>query len=264
MHPIERLRAVARASGAPADRVAREAAGSLAGFSDDPVALVTACRRLVERHPTNATVWWLCARTLVSAQPADEPWRCLDRLASDPTLRELAHALPEGATIAVVGWPERLERAFTPRGDIEVSVIDVLGDGPGFVRELERSGVTAHDRPVTALAAAVAEADLLVLDMEALGPDWAIAGPGSWAAAAVAATSAVPVWGVAGLGRVLAARLWTALEGRVDAAADKAWSTEHDRMPLALVDRLATDRGLESVANGSARTDAPDAPELAR
>lgn len=264
MHPIERLRAVARAAGAPADRVAREAAGSLAGFADDPAALVTACRRLVDRHPANATIWWLCARTLVSAQPADEPWRCLDELAADPTVGEMAHALPEGARVAVIGWPERLEAAFTPRGDVEVSVVDVRGDGPGFVRELERSGVAATDVPFTALAPTVASSDLLVVDLDAVGAGGSLAEPGSWAAAAVAASASVPVWGVAGAGRVLPARLWAGALSRLAAAAERPWAVERDPLPLALLDRVATPAGLGTVADALARTDAPDAPELVR
>lgn len=264
MHPIERLRAVARASGAPADRVAHEAAASLAGFADDPASLVTACRRLVERHPANGPIWWLCARTLVAAEPANEPWRCLDLLVADRTERELAHLLPEGATVAVVGWPERLESTLGPRGDVEVEVIDVEGDGPGFVRELERSGVVARDVGVAGLAATVAAADLLLVDLRAAGAARAFVAPGSWAAAAVARAAGVAVWGVAGVGRVLPARLWSAVERRVDEAEGRAWSPDLEAMPTALLDRVATERGLEPVAEALARSDAPDAPELAR
>ena len=93
MHPIERLRFVARATGAPPDDVVREAAASLAGFAGDPASLVTACRRLIDRHAANGPIWWLCARTLVAADPADEAWRCLDAYVADPTVTELAHAL---------------------------------------------------------------------------------------------------------------------------------------------------------------------------
>ena len=47
MHPIERLRYVARAAGEGPGLLAGEAAGALAAFADDPQGLVTACRRLV-------------------------------------------------------------------------------------------------------------------------------------------------------------------------------------------------------------------------
>ena len=53
MHPIERLRMVARAAGEGPALVAQEAAGALVAFGDDPAGLVTACRRLVDRQPTS-------------------------------------------------------------------------------------------------------------------------------------------------------------------------------------------------------------------
>ncbi|MBA3655450.1 MAG: hypothetical protein H0W70_14800, partial [Actinobacteria bacterium] len=106
MHPIERLRYVARARGAGPTALGREAAGALAGFADDPPALVTACRRLVDRHPTDGPVWWLAARVLAAADPGSEAWRAAEELADDPTPGELAAGLPGDATVLLVGWPE--------------------------------------------------------------------------------------------------------------------------------------------------------------
>ena len=53
VHPIERLRYVARARGADAESLVRETAGALRGLGLDPSGLVVACRRIVERHPTS-------------------------------------------------------------------------------------------------------------------------------------------------------------------------------------------------------------------
>ena len=83
MHPIERLRYVARASGAEPHALTQEVAGSLARFAGDPAALVTACRRMVDRHPAIGPIWWLCARVLTAGDPADEAWRALDDLHAD-------------------------------------------------------------------------------------------------------------------------------------------------------------------------------------
>jgi hypothetical protein len=170
VHPIERLRYVARATGAPPDEVVREAAASLANFADDPVSLVTACRRLIDRHPANGPIWWLCARTLLAADPADEVWRCHSDFCADPTIDELSHLLPANGRVAVVGWPDRLGAALSRRGDIEVRVLDVDGDGPGFVRMLERLDVEAVDIPVSGLAPGVASADLVELAGRGGGP----------------------------------------------------------------------------------------------
>jgi hypothetical protein len=264
VHPIERLRFVARATGAPADEVVKEAAASIATFSDDPASLVTACRRLIDRHAANASIWWLCARTLLAADPGDEAWRCLDDFTVDPTIGELAHALPDGARVAVVGWPDRLAEALAPRGDVHVLVIDVDGDGPGFVRCLERLDVDATDVGVNGLAGAVAAADLLVLEPSAIGPEVALAAPGSWPAAAVAHAAGVPVWAVAGAGRLVPAGLWPSLEARLGGAATPPWEGDHDRVPLALVDRLAGPVGPEPVDQGLRRLDTPDVAELRR
>lgn len=264
MHPIERLRFVARATGAPPDDVVQEAAASLATFADDPVSLVTACRRLIDRHPANGPIWWLCARTLLAADPGDEAWRCHSDFHADPTVEELAHALPVDATVVVVGWPERLAAAFARRGDVEVRVIDVDGDGPGFVRALERLDVGAVDVAVSGLAPAAAAGDLVVLDASAIGPRDALVAPGSWAAAAVARTSEVPVWLVGGRGRSLPAALWPALQARLGGAARAPWERGIDPLPLELVDQVAGPSGLVTVAEALATVDTPDAAELRR
>lgn len=264
MHPIERLRYVARATGAPPDDVFREACAALAGFSREPESLVTACRRLIDRHAANGPIWWLCARTLVAADPGDEAWRCLDDVVADPTLAELAHALPEDGRLTVLGWPERLAAPLARRGDLQVRVVDVEGDGPGFVRLLERSDVGAVDVAVTGLAAAAATADLVLIETFAVGPEVALTAPGSWAAAAVARAAGVPVWAVAGAGRLVPASMWPALSGRLAGAATAPWDREHDLLPLALVDCLVGPCGPEAVAEGLRRLDTPDAAELRR
>ncbi|MEO6628744.1 MAG: hypothetical protein ABIP03_09275 [Aquihabitans sp.] len=264
MHPIERLRYVARATGAPEDELVREAAASLAAFADDPVSLVTACRRLLDRHLTNGPIWWLCARTLAAGDPGDEAWRCLDSLALDRTVSEFGHALPEGARVGVVGWPGRLLPGFAPRGDLEVQVVDVEGDGPGFVRALERSDVAAIDAPAASLGRVAAGVDLVVIEALAVGSDSLLASPGSWALAAVASTSGVPVWAVAGVGRVVCRGAWIALNERLGVANPSPWEVTVDRVPVGLVDRLVGPGGVEMVADGLRRCDSPDVAELRR
>lgn len=264
MHPIERLRYVARSTDAEPEEILRAAAASLAGFADDPASLVTACRRLVDRHPANGPVWWLCARTLTASDPAAEAWRCLDEAMGDPTPTELTHAFPDGARVGVVGWPDRLLPPFGRRGDLEVLVVDVEGEGPGFVRELDDHQVAAVDVAVTGLAPAAAASDLIVLDATAIGPETAIVAAGGWAMAAVAKAAGVPVWLVAGVGRVLPASLWPSVTGRLRGGATAPWDSGRDLLPLELVDAMVGPTGPEPVAAGLRRGDVPDAPELRR
>jgi hypothetical protein len=237
VHPIERLRYVARATGAPADSVLREAASSLAGFAEDPVSLVTACRRLVDRHPANGPIWWLAASVLTAVDPVEAAWACVDRFDADRSLREVAEALPEEARVCVVGWPPRLVEAFGRRGDLEVRVVDVEGDGPGFVRVLEDAAVPAVDIDITGLGGAAATADVVVLDASAIGPEVALVPAGSWPLAAIARSASVPVWLVGGVGRRVSAGTWPALFGRLVGGATAPWDGGLDRLPVDLVDR---------------------------
>jgi len=263
MHPIERLRYVARASGAEPQALTQEVAGSLARFAGDPAALVTACRRMVDRHPAIGPIWWLCARVLTAGDPADEAWRALDDLHADRTVTELAHALPQDATVCVLGWPERLGEALSRRGDVDVLVVDTLDEGSGFARHLVTRDVGSVDVPLSGLAAAASEADVILLDVLAGGPDELLAVAGSHAAAAVARSARKPVWAVVGVGRLLPTRMWDALVDRVTRPAEP-WDLDEERVPVALVDRVVGVRGLESVEDAMRRIDCPVAPELLR
>ena len=86
---MERLRSVARATGTGPGLLVPEAAAALARLDGDPAALVTACRRLVDRHPDVGPVWWLASRVLCAADPVDEAWRA----AGDPAPYEGSPAL---------------------------------------------------------------------------------------------------------------------------------------------------------------------------
>ena len=263
VHPIERLRYVARASGADQALLVRETAGALAAFRGDPAGLVTACRRIVTRHPASGPLWWLCARVLTAPDAMAEAWRAADELDDDPTTAALAQALPEDATVCVLGWPDRVGGALRRRGDLDVLVIDVLGEGSGLVRHLERSRVEAVDVAVSGLGGAASSAQLVVLDATAVGPAAALAVSGSRAAAAVARHAGVPVWMVVGTGRLLPRRMYDCLAARLDAAADP-WDNDDDVVPLDLVDCLVGPGGPETAVDGLRRTDCPVAPELLR
>src|SRR5260221_6929745 len=105
MHPIERLRMVARAAGEGPALLAQEAAGALAAFAGDPAGLVTACRRLVDRQPTSGPIWWLAARGLAADDPTGEAWRAAEELSGDGTPSTLPAHLPDDVTGGVIGPP---------------------------------------------------------------------------------------------------------------------------------------------------------------
>jgi hypothetical protein len=232
VHPIERLRYVARAGGAPPSSLVREAAGALAGFADDPAGLVTACRRLVDRHPQVGPMWWLAARILSASDPVVEAWRVADELDEDPTGGVLAAALPESVAVVVLGWPELVGSALRRRGDLQVLVVDALGEGAALARRLRSSSEDVVE---------VAESGL---------------------GAAVAQSAGVRAWLVAGVGRILPAPLWEGLGRRLDEDPEEPWERPYEVMPLDLVSQVVGPGGLEGVEAALARADCPVAPEL--
>jgi hypothetical protein len=261
MHPIERLRMVARAGREEATLLGRESASALAAFADEPATLVTACRRLVDRQPTCGPVWWVAARVLSAADPRREAWHAGDDLCRDATSSALAAALPDDATVVVLGWPEKAAEALARRGDVHVLVVDALEEGSALAGWLQRTGCDVELVPESGVAAAVAVSSLALVEATALGPTGCIALSGSAAAAAVGRQAGVPVWAVAGEGRVLPAALWEEVARRMQLGGSP-WAEVEEVVPLDWVDAVAGPDGLVSVEDALARPTCPPAPEL--
>ena len=266
VHPIERLRYVARASGAPQGTLVRETAAALGSLAFDPAGLVTACRRVLDRHPASGPLWWLAARVLTTiGDPDEEGWRCADELDDDTTVDALVHALPDDARVCVLGWPELAGEALARRGDLEVLAVDALDEGSGLVRQLRYAGVDATDVPVSGLGSAVANAGLVLLEASAASPSGIVAVAGSRAAAAVARQAGVPVWAVVGLGRRLPAPLFGALLARIEAEhPDEPWESTDEVVPSELLDCVAGPVGAIDPGLALAQADCPVAAELLR
>jgi hypothetical protein len=260
VHPIERLRYVARASGVPQSTLVQETAQALASFAGDPHGLITACQRVVARQPSSGPLVWFAARVLTSGDPINEVWVAAGELQADPTSAMLARALPDDATVCVLGWPAEIGDALPRRGDLDVFVVDTLHEGGGFVRRLCNADMDATDVPMSGLGAAVAASQLVLLEAVAIGPAEFLAVSGSRAAAAVARHVGIPVWLVGGVGRILPARMYDGLRSRV--AVDEPWDADDEFVPLDLVDRIAGPDGPEPVADALKRCDCPVAPEL--
>jgi hypothetical protein len=265
MHPIEHLRYVARASGADPSLLAREAATALAEIAEaDPAGLVPACRRLVERHLTSGPVWWVSARVLSAADPAEAALSAAVDLEEDQTDRHLAALLPDSATVTVIGWPEATADALRKRGDVEVLVVDSTGEGGGLARRLSNAGSECEIIPNTGVGPAAAVSDLVVVEAFVAGPAGVLAAPGSLPAAAVAAHSGRPAWLVAPTGRVLPEALWDALLTRFDDTAGEPWERSAELVPARLISRLIGPEGEIGVVEGLSTATCPVAPELLR
>ncbi|MFQ5558349.1 MAG: hypothetical protein ACE5GB_12695, partial [Acidimicrobiales bacterium] len=229
MHPIERLRYVARAADVPIVMVVRESAGALTAFADDPMALLTACRRLLDRRPGSAPLVWLAARMLTGPDPRSEAWDAVEQLDRDPTSRELEHALPEGCRVLVLGSPAGIGRALRRRSDVTVMLVEGAGAGAAFADALVDAGCEVFDVPGSGIGVAATEADIVLLDAEAIGPDTSVVSAGSRAAAAVAVDAGRPVWLMAGVGLHLPARMWEAMLGRLERA--EPWLSDTELLP---------------------------------
>jgi hypothetical protein len=260
VHPIERLRYVARAGSVDAGELVREAAGALGGMGSDPTGLVLSCKRLVDRQPTAGPIWWLCARLLAADDPRAEAWRCVGELDDDPTARRLADELPDEARVTVLGWPELVAQALPRRGDLEVLVVDAGAEGGAFARRLRGADVDAEEVPEAATGAAAAASDVVVLEATAAGAGRLLAPAGSLAAAAVARYAGVPVWAVVGAGRALPPPLWDALVARLDV--DAPWDADVEPVPLDLVDVVLGPGGRTTADRAGTRADCGVAAEL--
>ncbi len=254
---------VARAEGEDPGLVAQEAAAVLAACADDPAGLVTGCRRLVDHQTTSGPIWWLAARVLAASDPVEEAWRSADQLANDATSAALGYHLPPDQQVVVVGWPDQAAAALARRGDCNVLVVDAIGRAGGLATSLRRAGTDAIAVDQSGLGAAVTAAGLVLLEASAVGPDGFVAAAGSLAAAAVGHHAGVPVWVVAGVGRVLPQPLWQAMLSRLEAGPDP-WDRAEDVAPLALIDQVVGPDGPQAPDGMAARADCPAVPELTR
>lgn len=262
MHPIERLRYVARASGVPQATLVQETAKALASFVGDPHGLVTACQRVVSRQPSSGPLVWFTARVLTSGDPSSEIWAAAGEMQADRTSALLARSLPDDARVCVLGWPSEISDALPRRGDLEVMVIDTLREGSGFVSRLWQADMDAIDVPMSGLGAAAASADLVLLEAAAIGPTSFLSVAGSRAAAAVAKHERVSVWLVGGVGRMLPDAMFCGVEARLDS--DEPWDADDELVPLDLVDQIVGPNGPEPVPVALQNVDCPIAPELFR
>jgi hypothetical protein len=225
VHPIERLRFVARAGwGGPAE-LGVEAAYALAELAEnEPAAVLPACRRLLERNPACGPLWWVAARLLCSDDPMAEAGRCARALEDDPTQERLEAALSGRRAVRHGGVAE------VASADVVVVPSDALGPA-GMV-------VDGDDRGVLE-AARAAEVEV-----------WAVAGAGRVLPArlwqALRARLALP-----------APTVRTAVSAYFDHSSSSAAAVD-----LRGVSRVAGPNGVEVLDEALSASDCPEPPEL--
>ena len=182
MHPIERLRYIARSYGGDPRTLVVETASALRALGEDPAGLVVACRRIIERHPTSGPLWWLCAHMLTDTDPWAVARRLSAEIADDPTGDQLVADLPLDATVCVVGWSDLISEALLRREDLAVLAV-------------------GSEDSADLLTGAVLAADVVLIEALAVSQSEMLAVPGARAAASVAYCSEIPVWAIVGVGR---------------------------------------------------------------
>lgn len=226
VHPIERLRYIARSSGDDQRSLIADTAMALRTMGSDAAGLVVACRRLVEHHPTSGPMWWLCAHLLAADDCAATARRLASEINEDTTSSALLEALPLEATVCIVGWPELVGEALMRRDDLQVLHIAELAD----------------------VSPCVLAADVVLVEAMAASPTEMLVAPGSRAAAATAYCSEVPVWAVVGVGRCLPEQGFQVLTERASEAG-AGWRTDAELMPLALCSHVVDSSGFRPLSD---------------
>ena len=254
---------MARAHGVPWQVLVDEAAAALAGLGGDPRGVVVACQRIVARHPRCAPLVWLAARAVASGDPAGEAEAVVAELATDATPRVLAAALPPDATVVVLGAPPEALGGLAPRGDLTVVVVDALGSGERTGARVGRLGVAVEIVPPEASGAVVAGGvQVVLIAPEAVGPTSMLVPLGSVPLVASAHLEGVPVWAVAGPGRVQPAVMWDGFAAAALPAGPPGWTSGFEVLPVARVDTLVRPGGAVPASEGAAAPDCPGEPAV--
>ncbi len=260
MHPIERLRYVARSSGVDVSTLIHETSAGLGPITNDPVELVTACRRVVSRHPFVGPLWWLCSRVLCAADARREAWLAASEFDTDATFEELDYALADAAVVCTIGWPDFIGAALARRGDIRSFIVDANGEGAALVRRLCRADNDSVEVRPVGMAAAVLASTVVLIECSVMGPDGCIALVGARALAATAKSCGVPVYLVAETGCAMPELTWRYITAKLDA--DRPWDSDEELVPADLFDGVIGPRGVESFDVAAAHTTCPVAHEL--
>lgn len=107
VHPIERLRYVARLGADRPDVIAREAAGALLVCAHSPAELVVAGRRLLDHHPAAGPLWWVVSVALTAPDPHQAVRDALEALETDTTPARAQYLVGEeapGTVVTVEAW----------------------------------------------------------------------------------------------------------------------------------------------------------------
>ncbi len=245
MHPIERLRYIARDGYVPTDVIVEEVVAAFAHLAEEPAGL-TSLRRVLVRQGWCGPLWWAAARMLTASDGYAECREILRDLAEDRTGEEFDALLGSGhiGRVGVIGWTEQAALSLVNSPDTEVTVFDVAGEGEPAASQLAAYGANvAEIVPSHRIAGSMGSLDLVLVDAALAGPAEFLAPTGAAAVLAEAAFSEVPRGLIAGIGRRLPG--WLYESASAHAVAHPPRSTE--RVAASAIDRLICEVGSHRV-----------------
>ncbi len=259
MHPIERLRWIARARDEAPTTLAVEAAWTISELAlYEPPAVVTACRRLLESHLTVGPIWWVAATVLVAPDPDQAARRAVGELFSDPTAKllagELSQRLASDAAIVVACPADTVREAL---GHLPSAVVRVVGSSPALRGEVRGFAALVHEASgweFEDARDAVNGATVVLVEALAAGPLGLLVTAEAALVARAARDASVPLWGIAGVGRVLHQQLLGEMLRRA--------SDDVELIEPGGLDAVIGPSGLEEPGEALARAGCPSAPEL--
>ena len=139
MHPIEYLRHVARASGADPSMLVAETASALRAMRLDQPGFVLATRRIVDKHPTCAPLWWLCAGALSSLDPGARLGELADEFERDHSAEHLMNSGHDDALVI-----EALAMGKEDAIEVLIGAVDV--EDLEWAREVGRTAILVARR----------------------------------------------------------------------------------------------------------------------
>ena len=255
MHPIEHLRYVARATGADPVSLVSETAQALRGLRSEPAGLVLAARRIVERHPTCAPLWWLCASVLAAGEPFEKARELSAQIDADETTNHLVDALPADATVCIVGWNPTALEALARRGDCRAIIVDSFGTGDAAVNALERLDIDVQGVTLERAAIGIQMSDVVIIDALGCGGTEVLSVGGSHAVAALAYCENKLAWTVTRIGTRLPIEFWNAMK-LANRDADAPWRSDVDVIPCQLLGRFIGPTGISDMDMNTAQNTA--------
>ncbi len=259
MHPIERLRWIARADDESGQTIACEAAWTLGELgASEPPAVLTASRRLVERHPACGPLWWACAHLVASEDPFETGRRVAAELLSDDVAHRLVAALrvdvASSDVVAATLPAEALRSAFAIRGATRVHLIGGYRMLRSEIRAFSAVADEVTGFEVEDAAEALEHAVALVVEPHLASVDGLLLDPDAAAVVATANAAKVPVWALLTVGRVLPQHLASAALELADG--------EFDLVGAASFSLAVDSEGSGEVCDALARATCPSCPEL--